>query len=281
MRIVYHVISAPSPLGLLFAAATEKGLRYLKFMDRRSLKSVRTKLEPENPGALWEHSVRELEPVARQILEFLNGERLRFEFPLDPAGTDFQLKVWAELRRIPFGETRTYGQIAEAIGERGAARAVGLANNQNPLPIVVPCHRVIGSDGKLVGYAGGVARKKYLLDLEKRFGRLAPSDGSSVIAALHRVVPRAEATVRKPAPRRKPATSVSRKPATPTPKRAPGRRAADSGVTGAMATLAPAPARAKTPAIVAKAAVRPAAARARAVPASAPKKRPAPAKRAR
>ncbi len=258
MRIVYHVISAPSPLGLLFAAATEKGLRYLKFMDRRSLKSVRSKLEPENPGAVWEHSVRELEPVARQIAEYLNGERRRFDLRLDPVGSEFQVKVWSELASIGFGETRSYGQIADAIGEPRAARAVGLANNQNPLPIVVPCHRVIGADGKLVGYAGGVARKKYLLDLEKRYDRLAPTDGSSVIAALHRVVPKAEIAARKKLARRKPAPAAptaSRKPASRAPRAVPGKRAA-STPPAAIAAAAAAPRAVRKPAVVAKPAAR-------------------------
>lgn len=205
MRIVYHVVSAPSPLGLLFAAMTEKGLRYLQFMDRRSLKRTRQALESANPGAVWEHSVRELAPVAKQLQEYFDGERQKFSIPLDPVGSEFQADVWSSLAGIPFGETRTYGEIAAAIGQPRAARAVGLANNQNPLPIVVPCHRVIGADGKLVGYAGGVARKKFLLELEKRYAQQRPTDGESVIASLHVRVERpaapARASKRRKAPR--------------------------------------------------------------------------------
>jgi methylated-DNA-[protein]-cysteine S-methyltransferase len=226
MRIVFHVISAPAPLGLLFTAATANGLRCLHFMDRRSLKSTRARLEPATPGATWEHSVRELEPVARQLAEYFNGDRRRLELPLDWAGSEFQLRVWRELLRIPYGETRTYGQIAQAIGEPRAARAVGLACNQNPLPLFVPCHRVIGADGKMVGYAGGVARKKWLLDLEARFANLRPADGDSVIASLHRVVPR-----EAPAPARAPARRKAARPARVAEPSRDGR---------AVASLAPA-----------------------------------------
>ena len=106
--------------------------------------------------------------VYREIKEYLNGERTRFDFSYELEGTDFQKKVWKELTRIPYGETRTYKEIAIAIGNKNASRAVGMANNKNPIMIIVPCHRVIGTNGKLVGYAGGIDMKKELLDLEKR-----------------------------------------------------------------------------------------------------------------
>ena len=102
----------------------------------------------------------------RQLTEYLKGERETFDLPLNPKGTDFQKRVWKALCDIPYGETRSYKQIAEAIGNPKAVRAVGMANNRNPLLIVVPCHRVIGADGKLVGYAAGLDKKAFLLRLE-------------------------------------------------------------------------------------------------------------------
>jgi len=102
-----------------------------------------------------------------QLCEYLEGRRKRFELPLSPDGTDFQKKVWNELMNIPYGETATYGEIAKRIGNPNASRAVGNANNKNPIPIFIPCHRVIGVNGKLVGYAYGLDMKRTLLDLEK------------------------------------------------------------------------------------------------------------------
>ena len=110
-----------------------------------------------------------LRDAARQIDEYLRGKRREFDLPLAPKGTDFMQTVWDELRKIPYGETRTYAQVAAAIGRPKACRAVGLANNRNPLPIIIPCHRVIGSSGSLTGYRGGLEMKKKLLALEARF----------------------------------------------------------------------------------------------------------------
>ncbi|HEX4955106.1 MAG TPA: methylated-DNA--[protein]-cysteine S-methyltransferase [Thermoanaerobaculia bacterium] len=104
--------------------------------------------------------------LARQLAEYFDGERQEFELELAPEGSDFQLRVWGELRRIPYGETRSYGEIAAAIGRPDASRAVGAANGANPIPIVVPCHRVIGANGSLTGFGGGLAAKRTLLALE-------------------------------------------------------------------------------------------------------------------
>ncbi len=104
-----------------------------------------------------------------QIMEYFEGRRRSFTFPYTLSGTDFQKKVWRALCEIPYGETRTYREIAVAVGNPKACRAVGMANNKNPIAIAVPCHRVIGSDGRLVGYAGGLDMKEALLRLEKRF----------------------------------------------------------------------------------------------------------------
>lgn len=106
--------------------------------------------------------------VYKEIMEYLHGKRTTFDIPYELEGTDFQKKVWKELTRIPYGQTRTYKDIASAIGNKNASRAVGMANNKNPIMIIVPCHRVIGTNGKLVGYAGGLNMKKDLLDFEKR-----------------------------------------------------------------------------------------------------------------
>lgn len=109
----------------------------------------------------------------RQLEEYFRGERRRFQLALAPEGTEFEHKVWAEVCRIPFGSTDTYGEIARRLGEPDAARAVGAANAHNPVAIVIPCHRVIGSGGDLTGYAGGIDRKKWLLDHESDQQRFA------------------------------------------------------------------------------------------------------------
>lgn len=109
-----------------------------------------------------------LAEAARQLDEYFAGERRSFDLPLVPKGTEFQKKVWNALREIPYGDTCTYGEIAAKIGNPKASRAVGMANNRNPLAIIVPCHRVIGANGSLTGYAGGLDMKKSLLDLERK-----------------------------------------------------------------------------------------------------------------
>lgn len=171
MRLAYHVMS--SPVGLLLLVRSERGLRFVDFLERRSLKRAFATHARAVPDAAWVPSLLELRPAVDQLEAYFCGTATRFDLPLDLAGTDFQLRTWRALRGIPYGQTRTYGQIAKALGQPGAARAVGLANNQNPVPIVVPCHRVIGADGSLTGYAGGLARKRRLLEFEARFARLA------------------------------------------------------------------------------------------------------------
>jgi len=111
----------------------------------------------------WVHEPEALTAPARQLAEYFAGERTEFELALAPAGTEFQQRVWRLLRAIPYGETTTYGALAAELGNPRTVRAVGLANGRNPISIVVPCHRVIGSDGKLVGYGGGIDRKRTLL----------------------------------------------------------------------------------------------------------------------
>ena len=130
------------------------GLRAIDFDLSRPVEGSRYGIDPITTEA------------ARQLRAYFGGQLRRFDLPLDMRGTDFQLRVWRELERIPYGETRSYLQIAEAIGAPRAVRAVGAANGANPIPIVVPCHRVIGARGKLVGYGGGLPLKKRLLQLE-------------------------------------------------------------------------------------------------------------------
>jgi len=110
-----------------------------------------------------------IKKAARQFGEYFDGKRKSFNLPLCLRGTDFQIKVWNALQRIPYGKTISYGELAAIIGNPKASRAVGMANNRNPIPIIVPCHRVIGHDGSLTGYAGGLKLKRLLLELEKNF----------------------------------------------------------------------------------------------------------------
>jgi methylated-DNA-[protein]-cysteine S-methyltransferase len=122
----------------------------------------------KKPPDTKEHSTPLLRRVARQIEEYLNGKRTEFDLPLKPEGTEFQRAVWKALQTIPYGETRSYRDIAEQIGSPKACRAVGMANHRNPITIIIPCHRVIGTDGSLTGYGGGLKLKQQLLDLEKQ-----------------------------------------------------------------------------------------------------------------
>lgn len=109
-----------------------------------------------------------IKEAGKQLMEYFQGKRREFDLPLNPSGTDFQKRVWKALRSIPYGKTKSYKDIARETGNEKACRAVGMANNRNPVPIFIPCHRVIGADGKLVGYGGGLDIKSFLLNLEKR-----------------------------------------------------------------------------------------------------------------
>jgi methylated-DNA-[protein]-cysteine S-methyltransferase len=148
-----------SPVGPLFLAASAKGLVQLEFEARM------LKLDPE--AIELRESKQALAPCLRQLDEYFSGERREFTIPLDLRGTDFQLACWRALLEIPYGETRSYGDIARAIGHPQAFRAVGMSNNRNPVAIIVPCHRVIASSGSLCGYGGGLDIKRKLLALER------------------------------------------------------------------------------------------------------------------
>ncbi|MFQ6575687.1 methylated-DNA--[protein]-cysteine S-methyltransferase [Pseudomonas sp. UM16] len=146
----------PSPLGPLLLAGDEQGL-HLLHMDGA---------QPWELPASWQPATHQLDEVAQQLDEYFAGTREQFEVKLAPVGTPFQHEVWQALQRIPYGTTCSYGDLAQQIGRPRAVRAVGTANGANPIAIIVPCHRVIGSNGTLTGYAGGVERKQLLLELE-------------------------------------------------------------------------------------------------------------------
>jgi methylated-DNA-[protein]-cysteine S-methyltransferase len=146
-----------SPLGPLTVAAHDGALCGLYMTEH--------KRRPDD-AELGEYTARGFTEAERQLGEYFAGDRTTFDLPLAPAGNSFAQRVWQQLQRIPYGQTRSYGDLADELGGRGFAQAVGAANGRNPLCIVVPCHRVIGSDGRLVGYAGGLDRKEFLLRLE-------------------------------------------------------------------------------------------------------------------
>src|SRR5277367_4084024 len=146
-----------SPVGNLLLVGDEAGLRSVNFAGSKRAAEVLPEWR-EDGGALSE--------VVRQLSAYFAGELREFKLELAPAGTEFQLRVWQELRRIPYGETITYGELARRVGNIKASRAVGLANGCNPIAIIVPCHRVIGSDGSLTGFGGGLRNKEILLELE-------------------------------------------------------------------------------------------------------------------
>jgi AraC family transcriptional regulator of adaptative response/methylated-DNA-[protein]-cysteine methyltransferase len=174
-----------TPLGPMVAAAVDDGVAVLDFADRRALRTElrdacrRLRATPTviSPRAAAEHP--HLGPLLSQMTEYFAGRRTRFDLALEPHGTPFEASVWSWLRTIPPGETRTYAQGAAAVGRPAAVRATGRANGRNPIAIVVPCHRVIGSDGDLTGYGGGLWRKQALLDLEAAAYRSNPGAGVS------------------------------------------------------------------------------------------------------
>lgn len=156
-----------SPLGPMIAVASEQGLCLLEFGDRRMLESEFTDLQQRLDAVLLPGTNEFTQAAVQQIGEYFAGTRKSFTVPLHAPGSAFQQRVWAALREIPFGEIRSYGDIASAIGEPKAVRAVGTANGMNRLAILIPCHRVIGADGALTGYGGGLWRKDWLLRHEQ------------------------------------------------------------------------------------------------------------------
>lgn len=151
-----------SPVGPLHAYASEQGLRALLFTTEAAHDHGMPTDAIEQP----EHPT--LKRTAKQLDEYFAGTRQTFDLPLDPEGTDFQCQAWNALTKIPYGATRSYGEQAAIIGRPSAVRAIGAANGRNPIPIIVPCHRVIGADGSLTGFGGGLPIKKFLLNHEAR-----------------------------------------------------------------------------------------------------------------
>lgn len=166
--VVAHVAEIDTPIGEMIAAATETHLLLFEFARRRTLdrqlehagRATGARFEPGDSPILGR--------LRTELAEYFAGRRRSFDVPLRTPGTGFQMRVWAELLRIPYGATTSYGRLAIAIGSPSAVRAVARANGDNRIAIIVPCHRVIGSDGSLTGYGGGLWRKKKLLDLEAR-----------------------------------------------------------------------------------------------------------------
>lgn len=152
-----------SPVGRLLLAGDEAGLRSVSFLTSNRADVVREE---------WVEDRVALRDVEQQLRNYFAGELREFDLELAPVGTEFQLRVWRELRAIPYGETISYGELAKRVGNVKASRAVGLANGCNPIAIIVPCHRVIGSDGSLTGFGGGLRNKEILLELESGQGRL-------------------------------------------------------------------------------------------------------------
>ncbi len=156
----------PSPVGDLVLTASETGLTGLYFpTSRHGPASVGP--HPLSPSPSGRGGTNDLlNRVEAQLKEYFAGTRTTFELPLEPHGTDFQLSVWELLRKIPYGVTTSYGELARRLGDPKATRAVGAANGANPIPIIVPCHRVVGSKGELTGFGGGIERKRWLLEHE-------------------------------------------------------------------------------------------------------------------
>lgn len=146
-----------SPIGRLLLVGSDGVLEQLHFANSPAQKNL---------AVDWKHDSARFSRPLQQLSEYFAGKRQEFDLEIAPKGTAFQQRVWQELRKIPFGRTASYGEIAERIGNGKASRAVGMANGKNPIPIIVPCHRVIGKDGSMTGFGGGLEVKKQLLSLE-------------------------------------------------------------------------------------------------------------------
>ncbi len=160
-----------SPVGKLFLAGTEDGLTELRFADRLNADLLRG----NHPGADGPDRSAPFREVIRQLEAYFKGKRRVFDVPMTPKGTPFQESVWKALQGIPYGVTISYKELAERVGRPGACRAVGAANGLNPISILIPCHRVIGSSGRLTGYGGGLDVKRVLLELEGAIEPVKPA----------------------------------------------------------------------------------------------------------
>ncbi|MBX2850305.1 MAG: methylated-DNA--[protein]-cysteine S-methyltransferase [Phycisphaeraceae bacterium] len=158
-----HYTTYDSPIGPLLLIGRGEALCGLHFPEGRYPVMIETD---------WFEDAEPFADTCRQLDAYFAGELERFDLPLAPSGTDFQLHVWEQLRRIPFGQTISYGELARRVGDPNASRAVGAANGRNPISIIVPCHRVIGADGSLTGFGGGIETKRHLLEHEQQHSGL-------------------------------------------------------------------------------------------------------------
>jgi len=158
--VMFYTILERTPVGNLLVAGDDSGLKHVSFSKSHFSSST---VEPE---AHWERNERKLRDPIRQLRAYFAGKLQQFDLRLAAEGTEFQSRVWDALCRVPYGSTASYGEIARNVGKPAASRAVGLANGRNPIAIIVPCHRIIGSNGRLVGYGGGLDYKQLLLRLE-------------------------------------------------------------------------------------------------------------------
>lgn len=161
----------PSPTGSLSVFATDQAIVATLWLDGDRARAPSASLDPSPAAKQW------LDRAESQLAEYFAGERRTFDLPLDPQGTDFQKRAWAALARIPYGETRSYGELAREIGCPKGPRAVGSANGRNPICVIIPCHRAIGADGSLTGFSAGIERKKALLALEGSIADSKPASG--------------------------------------------------------------------------------------------------------
>ena len=170
--MTYYITTVESPCGPLLCVVDEAGaVVRIEFSGKEGRDSPKMTERLRDRGIEVVEDPGRTAEVRRQLEEYFAGRRREFDLTLAPRGTPFELAVWEELKKIPFGETRSYGEIAATLGRPGSARAVGRANGANPIPIVVPCHRVIGADGSLTGFGGGLEAKSRLLEIE---GRILP-----------------------------------------------------------------------------------------------------------
>lgn len=167
-----------SPLGKMIAGATDRGVCFLEWQDRGGVERIKQRVEKRYKMPLQKGNNPHLDRLQKELTDYFAGKLKKFRVKIDVVGTRFEKKTWEQLLAIPYGETRSYSQIAKLLGKPGARRAVGRANGANYLSIVIPCHRVIEADGNLRGYGGKLWRKKYLLELEAGF-KPTSSDGHS------------------------------------------------------------------------------------------------------
>jgi len=173
-RIVYRDLQ--SPLGEMIAGATDDGVCFLEWHDRGGVERIKQRVEKRYKRTLMSGSNNHLDQLEEELNLYFSGKLNEFKVSIDVTGTKFEQLIWKQLLDIPYGQTRSYGQIANVIGKPGASRAVGRANGANYLGIVIPCHRVIDSNGNLHGYGGKLWRKKYLLELEAGLKPELPSE---------------------------------------------------------------------------------------------------------